>query len=109
MTKHSLLNDPHLRAALGYLRGGNALGAKSIEQLVREAADAIDPNVTTSLSGVGVAYPNVRQAVLLLTDVVSELGLSLGAHQERMRQIDRARERQRKQRKPRSALRKETK
>lgn len=79
-------NDKRLRAALGYLRGGNLLGGKPVEQLVKEAADAIDPLVTTGPRGIGVAYPNVRQAILLLTDVANELGLALGAQREQARQ-----------------------
>lgn len=77
-----------LHAAFGYLRGGNLLGAKPVEQLIKEAANAIDPNVTDGPRGVGVAYPNVRQAILLLTDVANELGIALGAQQEEMRQAD---------------------
>lgn len=81
-------NDKRLRAALGYLRGGNLLGAKPVERLIKEAADAIDPSVTDGPRGIGVAYPNVRQAILLLTDVANELGLALGAQQEETRQAD---------------------
>jgi hypothetical protein len=81
-------NDKRLRAALAYLRGGSALGGKPIEHLIKEAADAIDPSVTTGPRGIGVAYPNVRQAVLLLIDVANELGLALGAQQEQTRQTE---------------------
>lgn len=91
--------DKRLRNALSYLRLGGALGGKPIEQLVKEAADAIDPNVTTGPRGIGIAFPNVRQAILLLTDVSNELGLALGAQREQARQEElkrRLRKRRRK-------------
>ena len=74
----------HTQYALAYLRGGNAIGGRTVEALVKDAADAIDPSCdTVALRGIGPALGNVRAAIVLLCDAYGELSAALAEHQAR--------------------------
>lgn len=74
--------NKHEREALMYLRAGNMLGASPVEVLVREAADAIDPDVTDGIRGLGVAIPKIAQAMKILGEAYAAASAALAVMQE---------------------------
>lgn len=82
MPKYSQREKAALASALAYLRGGSHLGGESAESLIRRAADAIDPSSAATLTGHGVAIPDVMKAIERLTDAVYTLGRVSGMQEE---------------------------
>jgi len=88
----------HERRALMYLRRGNMIGGRTVEALVREAADAIDPEVTHGIRGLGVALPAMASALRLLSEAYAEAASALAVQQERDAARARAKNRSRSER-----------
>lgn len=74
--------NKHERQAFMYLRGGSLLGGHPVEALVKRAADAIDPSVTDGLRGLGVAIPDIAQAIKLLSEAYACANAALAVMQE---------------------------
>lgn len=74
--------NKHEREAFMYLRGGNLLGARPVEALVKRAADALDPSITDGVRGLGVAIPDIAQAIKVLSEAYGAANAALAVMQE---------------------------